>query len=280
MKFQKDNFMRPLNKFTILFLLLQFISLCVVAQSGFTIPEKPDKETSVYDYGKVFTSTQINYLENKLIKYSDSTSTQIVVATINTLNGDDISLVSANWGQKWGIGQAKEDNGILILLAIDDRRIDISTGYGIEYTLTDTYSERIINRIIIPQFKKGNYFEGINQGTDAIFKVLNGEYKGTRKDDSRFNPGIVVFIIIIIIFFLLIARGNKDNRGNGGRRYRQDRTSRDILETIILSNAGRGGFGSGGFGGSFGGGGFGSSGGFGGGFGGGGFGGGGASGSW
>lgn len=257
------------------FLLMSTLS---VGQSGFKIPEKPDGIFRVYDDAKIFEPWQKESLEKKLLFYSDSTSTQIVVATVNTLNGDDISLVATNWGHKWGIGQEKEDNGILILLAMKDRNVDIATGYGIEYLLTDLLSERIINRVMVPEFKAGNYYAGIDKGTTAIFQVLNGEYKGTRKESEGFDFGFIVFIIILLIFFILISRGG---RGNGGRRNYRRTDSRDILETIILSNAGRGGFGSGGFGGGFGGssGGFGS-GGFGGGFGGGGFGGGGASGSW
>lgn len=246
-----------------------------IAQSGFKIPKKPNKQTSVYDDANVFTPSQKQALEQKLIRYSDTTSTQIVVATVKTLNGDDISLIGANWLSKWGIGQEKEDNGILILLAMEDRKVDIATGYGIEYLLTDLLAERVINRIMIPEFKAGNYYAGIDKGTTAIFEVLNGEYKGTRKESKSSDFSFIIFVIILIIFFILISRGNRGNRG-GRRNYRRT-DSRDILETIILSNAGRGGFGSGGFGGSSGG--FGS-GGFGGGFGGGMGGGGGASGSW
>ncbi len=253
----------------------------VFSQDGFKIPEAPSRQTRVYDDGNVFSAEEKQYLEQKLIKYSDSTSTQVVIATVKTLNNDDISLVAANWAHKWEIGQEKKDNGIFILLALEDRKIDISTGYGIEYLLTDLISERIINRVMIPEFKKGSYFVGLDKGTTTIFEVLAGEYKGSRKESSKgFDPSFIIFIIIIIVFFILISRGNKGNRGGGKRNYRRT-DSRDILETIILSNAGRGGFGSGGFGGGFGGssGGFGS-GGFGGDFGGGGFGGGGASGSW
>ncbi|CAM1346101.1 TPM domain-containing protein [Tenacibaculum crassostreae] len=265
----------------ILFVFLFFLVSKGVAQSGFTIPEVPKFQTSVYDYGKVFSAHEKQYLEQKLIKYSDSTSTQVVIATVKTLKGDDISLVGTNWAHKWGVGGSeKKDNGVFILLALEDRKIDISTGYGVEYILTDLLAERIINRVMIPEFKTGNYFAGLDKGTTAIFEVLAGEYKGSRKESSDINFGFIIFIIILIVFFIIISSGNRGNRGGGRRNYRRT-DSRDILETIILSNAGRGGFGSGGFGGGFGGssGGFGS-GGFGGGFGGGGFGGGGASGGW
>ena len=255
-------------------------SLSFFAQ-GYKIPEKPKFQTSVYDYIGLLTPNQKTNLENKLIRYSDTTSTQIVVAVISSTEGENINYLAANWGEKWEIGDAKKDNGVLLLLAKDDRKISIQTGKGTEHLLTDFQSKRIIDRIIIPEFKKGDYYSGLNKGSDYIFKTLNGEFKGTRKNDSEgFDPGIIIFIVIIIIIFILISRGNRNNRG-GGRSYRKGSVVEDIFDTIILSNSGRsggsfgGGFGS--SGGSFGGS---SGGGFGGGFGGGSFGGGGASGGW
>jgi|TARA_R110002012_G_scaffold321121_3_gene547596 uncharacterized protein len=244
------------------------LSNAAIAQ--FTIPPKPTKQseqTSLYDYINLLSGSEKNALEQKLLRYSDSTSTQILVAIIGTSNGDDLALVGAKWGQQWGIGQADEDNGILIILAKEDRKIDINTGYGIEYRVSDRTAEKIINQIMIPEFKSGNFYSGLDKGTDALFYALNGEFKEDRdfskkNDNSRFVFLIIIFIIIII---LLRNRGGKGGKGGGG----------SLLDVIILSNMGRtGGFGGGG---SFGGG---SSGGFGGGFGGGGFGGGGASGGW
>lgn len=211
-------------------------------------------------------------MENKLIRYADSTSTQIVCVIIGSTQGEDISILGAEWGQKWGIGQKGEDNGILIILAKDDRRVDINTGYGIEYRITDLMSERIINRIMIPHFKEENYYAGLDQGSDAIFAALQGEFKEDRNFGKKEGSPIPLFLIIIfvIIIISLISKGGRGGGRGGG----------SLLDIIILSSLGRtGGFGGGG--GSFGGSGsFGGGGGFGGGFGGGGFGGGGASGGW
>ncbi len=280
--------MKPL-KHILAFGLILGIHLYSFAQ--FDTPKKPEKETSVYDYVGLLTPSQKTHLERKLVRYSDTTSTQIVIAIISSTNNDDIGLVATKWGHDWGVGQAEEDNGIFILLAKDDREIDISTGYGIEYRLSDIDAERIINRIIIPEFKKGDYFSGLDKGTTAIAQVLNGEFKGTRQEHQESFPvGVIIFLFFVFIILVIAITKNKRGGGNGPRRhYREGSTVEDILEAIILSNSGRGGyrrssggfggFGSGGFGGSSSSGGFGS-GGFGGGFGGGGFGGGGASGSW
>ncbi|WP_075342409.1 TPM domain-containing protein [Tenacibaculum agarivorans] len=278
----------------VLFALLYFSVGIQLGYSQFEIPQKPTKEkdqTSVYDYYQkngnrgLLSKYQKTTLENKLIRYSDTTSTQIVVAIINSTQGESIGILTPRWAHKWGIGQAKEDNGVFILLAKDDRKIWISPGYGVEHKLTAGITGQLTRNIIIPEFKKGDYYAGLDKGTDAIFQILKGEYKGTRQASKNDGSGFGLFIFIIFIFILIIiiSRSNRGGRG-GGRNYRNT-DSRDIFETIILSNAGRGGYrSSGGYssGGGFGGGssgGFGG-GGFGGGFGGGGFSGGGAGGSW
>ena len=250
-------------------------------EAQYDIPEVPKFQTSVYDYYNLLSQNDKGQLENKLIRYSDTTSTQIVVITIPSTKGEDINYLAANWGEKWGIGgSAAKDNGILILLARDDRRIAIANGYGIEYLLTDALSKRIIERDIIPYFKRDDYYGGLNRGADAIFEVLNGKYQGTRQSSGKFPFGLMfVLFIFFIIFIIAISKHKGGGKGSGNNR-RSDGDS--LLEAIILSNMGRGSYrrsssSSGGFGG-FGGGS--SSGGFGGGFGGGSFGGGGASGGW
>jgi uncharacterized protein len=243
----------------------------------FTIPEKPTKQTSIYDYVSLLSASQKSSLEQKLIRYADSTSTQIVVAIISSTEGENINFLGAQWGQKWGIGQSNKDNGVLVLLAKDDRRIAINTGYGVEGLLTDAMSKRIIESVIIPEFKAGDYYSGLNKGSDAIFRVLTGEFQENRKFSN--NQGfpfesLLPFIIFLVIFFILVGRKGRGGKGNnrGGRR---GGIGGDLLDIIILSNMGRGGYRSGSSGGGFG-----SGGSFGGGFGGGGFGGGGASGGW
>ncbi len=259
--------------------ILSGLLLCtLVVSAQFDIPPKPDLETSVYDYIELLSPVEKTSLEQKLINYADSTSTQIVLAIISSTEGEDINYLGANWGHKWGIGQEKEDNGILILLAREDRRIGINTGYGVEGALTDNLSKRIIENIIIPEFRDGDYYAGLDKGADAIFAVLMGEFKEERKlndGPKRFPFEIFLpFIIFIILMIIFAANRNKNNRG--GRGGKKD--GLDLWDIIILSNMGRGGY-KGSSGGGFGSGSFGG-GGFSGGFGGGGFGGGGASGGW
>lgn len=258
-----------------LYFLNVFVCL-LLTQFGFaqyTIPEIPKFQTSVYDYAKVLSDTEKAQLEEKLIKYSDSTTTQIVVITIESLKGEDVSLLATKWGQTWGIGgTAKDDNGVIILLAKVERKIAINPGYGLEDRLTAGIGGEIIRNIIIPEFKAGSYYNGLDKGTTAIIDVFKGKYKGERKSNKKDKFPILPFIIIAVIILLIISKG-KRNGGNSGNSG----SGPSLMDVIILSSLGRsggGGFGGGSSGGGFGGGGFG------GGFGGGGFSGGGSSGGW
>lgn len=262
-------------KRTLLFLLV--FGIFQLGFSQFDIPETPKFQTSVYDYIGLLDNSEKRSLENKLVRYSDTTSTQIVVAIIKTTKGEDIKYLGANWAHTWKIGQKNEDNGIFILLAKDDRKIAINTGYGVEHLLTDAMSKRIIERDIIPYFKRDDYYGGLNNGADAIFKTLQGEYSGSRQSESSGFPVGLIIVLIFIIFMIAISSNRRGKGGgNKGNRHRDV----DLFDAIIFSNMGRGNYGKGSSGGGLFGGGSSSGGGFGGGFGGGGFGGGGASGGW
>ncbi len=272
MKFLKDNILKKLHLISFLILFFGIFNI-QNAFGQFNIPEKPSFQTSVYDYANVLSQDEKSQLEQKLIKYSDTTTTQIVVITIESLQGEDIGILTPKWAQTWGIGGTeKNDNGVLILLAKAERKIWISPGYGLEDRLTAGIGGEITRNIIIPEFKAGSYYNGLDKGTNAIFDVFKGKYKGERKPEKEKGFPILPIIIIIVFILIFIAR-SKNNGGNSGNRG----GGINLLDMIILSSLGRSGGGSsgGGFGGGSSGGG-----GFGGGFGGGGFSGGGSGGGW
>ncbi|MCB0459285.1 MAG: TPM domain-containing protein [Flavobacteriaceae bacterium] len=253
-------------KYLTLLVAFFFISINCFSQE---IPKKKYDDRAVQDYIGLLSEGEQQLLNNKLKNYADSTSTGIVIAIRNDIE-DDIDFYAANMLAEWGIGQKGKDNGVLLLLDTNQRRVAISTGYGVEHLLTDALSRRIIENDITPEFKKGDFYKGLDNGTTSIMQVLSGEFKGT---PSTGNEGIPIIFIIIFFIILLIILSNRNRGGGGGRRYKNDDAARSLLEAIILSRAGRGGFSGGGFGSGSSGGGFG---GFGGGMGGGG----GASGSW
>ena len=248
-------------------LLLLIVTNITFAQ--FEIPEKPKFQTAVYDYAQLLSAQEKSQLEEKLIRYSDTTTNQVTVIIIKNLKGEDVGVLATNWAQKWGLGDKDKDNGVLLLIASEDKKMSIRPGYGLEHKLIAGIAGEIIRKVIRPEFKAGNYYVGIDKGTDAIIEVIKGKYKGTREEKKGGGIPIIYIIIGVLILFFIIAR-SKNNGKNGGKSG-----GFDLADIIILSSMGRGfGGGGGGFGGSSGGGGFG------GGFGGGGFSGGGASGDW
>jgi uncharacterized protein len=257
-------------------ILLFFLGVSSIVLAQDYLPDKPKFQTSMYDYANMLDKGQAKQLEQKLIRYSDTTSTQIVVITVNSLEGNDVALYATELAHKWGIGQEGKDNGIVILVSKNDRKVTIRTGYGVEHLLTDALSRRIIENVITPAFKQGDFYGGLDRAADVIFEILSGEYKGERKEEGP-EGRFPAFLIVLIFIVVMIILSNRNRRGGGNNRGRRGGFS--LLDAIILSHAGRGSFGGGGFGRSRGSG-FGGGGGFGGGFGGGGFGGGGASGGW
>lgn len=250
-------------------LILSLFGLGVFAQEN--MPKRPSPPRLVNDFTNTLTAAQIQDLENKLVAYDDSTSSQLAVVLVKSLEGYDIAEYGLKLGREWGIGGKEFSNGILLLVAIDDRKVRIETGYGLEGAIPDITAKHIIEESITPNFKEGNYYRGIDQGTDDIIRAAAGEYKapasyGKKKIKTGF--GAILALIILFIFLGMMGGGRSSGGTMSGAGW--------IIGTLINS-AGRGGGWSGGGGGWSGGGG--GGGGFGG-FGGGGFGGGGASGSW
>lgn len=206
-------------------------------------------------------------LEQKLIAFEDSTSNQLAIVLIKSLEGYEIADYSVQLALKWGIG-SKKNNGILLLAAIEDKKVRIEVGYGLEGVITDAISKRIITNDIKPFFKQSQYYEGVDAATTDLFSASKGEYEGEYKYSKGKKKGkgvgIGVIIFIIILFFILSKMGG--GRGGGGGFLT------GMLLGNLLGGSNRGGWGdfSGGKG-NFGG--------FGG-FGGGSFGGGGSSGDW
>jgi uncharacterized protein len=256
-----------MKKILSIFLLL-LVSTVVFSQNGFDpeslLKQRPAKQELVNDYTGTLTPDQKDVLERKLEVFDDSTSTQIAVVIIPSLNGNDVADFNVKLLRAWGVGNKKTNNGVVLLIAKDDHRLNITTGYGVEGPLPDVTCKEIIDGIIVPKFKGQDYYNGIDQGVTAIMQAVKGEYTappGYHKGGGIGSVARIIFIIIIIILFIAF------NSGGGGGSFM---SRRGFAAWTIGNMIGGGGGWSGGGGG---GGGFG-------GFGGGSSGGGGASGSW
>ncbi|MCW3074757.1 MAG: hypothetical protein JWP69_1826 [Flaviaesturariibacter sp.] len=275
-----------------LLLISLFFSLFAAAQSVENYVKQniplPNPPRLVNDFAGVMQPLQVQALEEKLKRYNDTTSSQIAIVTVKSTGDFDISEVTLQVLRQWGVGgQAKKDNGIVILAAIEDRKVWISTGYGLEGAVPDITAKNIIENDILPAFRTGDYYGGFEAGTSSVIKAAAGEYTAPAGYQSRrggeqtsgrgFSPSRII-LGIIILFFILRMFGGKGGGGRGGgymSRRGYSGFGGGLLGGMIGSALGGGGGFGGGGGGGFGGGG----GGFGG-FGGGSGGGGGAGGSW
>lgn len=235
-------------------------------------PEAPSPARLVTDFTGTLSAEELGKLEQKLLAYSDSTSTQVSIVLMGSVGIYDISDYAFKLGEKWGIGGKGKDNGLLILAAMDDRKVFIATGRGLEGAVPDALAKRIVTDMILPNFKMQAYYQGLDQATDMIFKLASGEYTAEDMASEGNNVGAILFILFFIFLFVVLPliKNRKDNDNHMGGKG----GGVDFWTTLLLANALGGGGSRGGFGGgSSGGGSFG-------GFGGGSFGGGGAGGSW
>jgi uncharacterized protein len=240
----------------------------------------PKLDGPVVDEAGLLSNREEQALEEMILNLERSTSAQVAVLTIAGLKGEALESYSIQVADEWKLGQADRDNGALLLVALEERKVRIEVGYGLEGSLTDMKSGYIIREIILPRFKAGNYAGGIEEGVRAMTGVISGAsdiseaelakyQKSTTTSQSRSSSGGISFNFLFFFLILIFSSLGRRGRGRGG-------LFRALFWGSVLSNStrGRGGFGGSSSGFSSGGGGGGFSGG------GGGFGGGGASGGW
>ncbi len=233
-------------------LLLAAVSLFIVYPVLAEDLAVPKLKTRVTDLTGSLSGTEIRSLEQRLQVFEDSTSTQIVVLLLPTIEDRAIEEVAYRIAKENGIGQKGKNNGILLLVAKADRKLRIEVGYGLEGILPDILAGRIIRNEIVPHFRTGDYYGGIEAGLNAIMLATKSEYVADPKNDDSSQSGAIVFFIIFVVILMMI-NGMRRHRGGtflGGGPYLPGGWS--------SSGGGGGGWSGGGFsggGGSFGGGG-------------------------
>jgi uncharacterized protein len=251
------------------------LALTLLAAPAFAAPKFPALTGRVVDGANMLSPTVETNLTGRLAALESQTGRQLVVVTVPDLEGYPIEDYGYQLGRQWGIGEAKANDGVLFIVAPNERKVRIEVGYGLEPILTDALSSVILQTAVIPRFKAGDMEGGVVAGADAVADQLAlpadeaqaRVQQATARQEKHSGGGFGLHgvILLIVIFFVINAmRGGRRRRGMGG-----------VLPGIILGSmlgGGRGGGGFGGGGGGFGGGGFSGGGGS--------FGGGGSSGSW
>jgi uncharacterized protein len=263
---------------------LLFLAIFAVSVFAQDIPERPNPPRLVNDLANVLSDQEEQMLENELVQFNDQTSTQICIVTLPSLNGQEISELSFQIGEKWGVGQKGKNNGVVVVFkpktANEKGAVFVAVGYGLEPVIPDAIANReVVDHAMIPHFRENDIYGGLLEGSKVLMGLASGEFTaadyqkkvGGKKDKDK---GGSAFFIIILVFIIIISifRGGRGGHYNSGGSL-----PFWLAMGLLSSNRGSGSWGgfSGGSGG-FGGGGGGSFGGFGGGS----FGGGGAGGSW
>ena len=231
------------------------------AQSTNELPQRP--VGMVNDFGNLLTNQEEAILEQKLRNYRDTTSNVVAVAVLENLAGMPREEAATHLFNTWRMWEAERYNGVLILISVQERELQIEVGYGLEGAIPDVMANRIVQDILIPALQSGQVYQGLDRATSALIQLASGEYDAVEITRSS-NKGFPIDILIILglIFYFIISKGQ------GGRGGGRTIGAMDVLlwSSFLNSPRGRGGFGGGGFGGGgfggfSGGGGFGSGGG-------------------
>lgn len=177
----------------------------VKAQESEDVPAKPNPIHFVNDYVNILSSDQTIDLEHTLKKFNDSTSNQIVVVIIATTGGYDISRYAFTLGRKWGVGTKEFNNGVVLLIAKDDRKVFIATGYGLEGALPDATCKEIVDNDITPYFKDQDFYRGISNGVNDIIAATKGEYTPHKKSNSTL--AIILFSVFAVFILGFVING-------------------------------------------------------------------------
>lgn len=249
-------------------------------ESYLDLPARPNPPRLVNDYTGTLSPSQRDALERKLTALDDSTGSQVAVVMVGTTDGAAPVDYATEILREWGVGRAGTNDGVVLLVAKTDREVFITTGYGAEGALTDATAATIVRSIIVPRFRQGDFYGGIDQATDAVGAALAGQFDAptrTASGEEGGIPGVLVCLLILFVVMVVISSRQTPPPSSGSSGGRRGRRGPGF---IVIPGGGFGGRSSGGFGGGFGGGGGGFGGGGFGGFGGGFGGGGGAGGGW
>jgi len=210
------------------------------------VPPKPPAYFN--DYANVVSKEKARALNEKLAQFERETSNQVVVAVFRKMESDsDVADYTRRIAESWKVGQAEKRNGAVLFVFLDDRKMFIQVGYGLEGALPDATAFDITERHIKPLFRNGDYEAGLATGIDLIFKAIRGEYKGTGKTVAEQHrrsgsPSFLFFIIFVVVLIII----SKVMRRLGGYGYSSGRGG-----PIFLPTGGGGGWSSGGGGGGF-----------------------------
>jgi uncharacterized protein len=247
--------MTPVRRLAALLFFFLFPLLAAAAE-----PNYPALTGRIVDNASLLNAEASARIEQKLKAHEDKTSDQVVVATLPSLQGYSIEDFANGLFRAWKLGEKAKNNGVLLIVAPNERKVRIEVGYGLEGALTDALSKVIITTAVAPKFKNGDFAGGIEGGVDAILSILTGDAEEwqrraqIRSDESSWVETAAVIFVMIMVFILIVSFMQELGRSSGGARQHRTRDGRWIVLPPSGGSGWSGGSSSGGWGSGWGGG--------------------------
>ncbi|OFX22289.1 MAG: hypothetical protein A2033_07025 [Bacteroidetes bacterium GWA2_31_9] len=212
------KYLIPFNLYLFTFT-FYFLSLSFSAFSQ-DFPERPSPPKLVNDFFGILDANQNSTLETTLYNFNKETSTQITVVIVKSLNGYEKSEFAYTLGEKWGVGQKGQNNGIVVLVkpktAEEKGEAFIAAGYGLEGAVPDATAKNIVENEMIPSFKQNDYYTGIANAVNTLMSITKGEFTAKDYDKKGSNSTIIIIIIIVIIFIIIAVKNKKGGSSGAG----------------------------------------------------------------
>lgn len=187
---------------------LLFAFILIIPAFGQDLQEIPSLKQRVTDAANLLSDSEVAFLTNQLKDLEERKGSQLAILTVSSTKPETIEQYSIRVVDQWKIGREDVDDGVLLIIAKNDRKLRIEVGYGLEGAIPDAYSKRIINNIIVPHFRDGDYYQGIEEGVEAIIGLINGEdlpeVTSTTSAQNDKTIGLFFFIGIIVLIFIVV----------------------------------------------------------------------------
>src|SRR5262245_38316835 len=204
------------------------LPLCLAVWAN-AVPNLPQPNTHVADYAHVIDASSTRQIDGWLTELEQKTTAQVIILTVNSLDGEPIEKFTIDLMSKWKLGQKGKDNGVLMCVAVKDRKYRIEVGYGLEGALPDSWCGSIAREYFVPNFRTGNFGRGLYQATTAVANRIADEYhvkvsglpavRHRRRNDNDSGLALGMVIFFVIIFISIVSRGGGGSRGRRRRGW-------------------------------------------------------------
>lgn len=198
------------------------LAALALAGATFAAADQPLPQLTGYvtDTAGLLSPEAVTRIDTQLRQFDQQTSTQVVVVTVPSLNGEESAAYANRLFRKEGVGQKSTNNGVLLLVTKTDRKLRIEVGRGLEGALPDATAKEIIDTVIVPHLKRGDFDKGVDAGVASIMSAVKGEYTRAAPKSTAWPPWLIILVVVlVIVLILVVAAAISEGSGGGGGYY-------------------------------------------------------------